>query len=185
MRSLKSLFVLTILLAASSLKAQFKSGEMLAGASMGFVPQITGTVTLPPIGIMGEYALTENLIGGIYVGYTSSESSSPVYDLRWRDNLYIIGVRGSYNFELSKNFDVYGGLFYGYTIASSVLIEGRWPVNLDVLGLNIGQTRLAGFVGARYLIDNRFGFFGEFGYGISIMSAGVVVNLGRHELPFL
>ncbi len=185
MRTLKSLFVLIILLGTSNLTAQFKSGEIIAGASMGFVPQTTGTVTLPPIGIMGEYALTENIIGGIYAGYTSSENSDAIWDLRWRDNLIIIGIRGSYNFELTKNFDVYGGLFYGYTIASSVLLEGEWPLNTNVLGLNIGQTRLAGFVGARYLIDNRFGFFGELGYGISLMNVGVVVNLGRHELPFL
>lgn len=184
MHSLKWTLLVLFTFVIQSAQAQFKEGEILAGASLGLIPQVSGTPEVPPIGIMGEYAFTENIIGGFYAGYTSSTNSTDIFDLRWRDNLIIVGVRGSYNIEVAKNLDVYGGAFVGYTIASSVLLEGEWPLNTSLLGLNVGQQRIAAFAGARYLMDNKFGLFGEVGYGISIVNVGITLNLGRSKIRF-
>ncbi|MCR9154520.1 MAG: hypothetical protein NXI09_10455 [Bacteroidetes bacterium] len=185
MKTFKFFVILFAFFGASNLQAQFKSGEIFGGASLGLIPQGTGDFTIPPIGLMAEYAINKNMVGGFYAGYSSAENQSDIFNLKWRDNFIIVGIRGSYNYELVKNFDVYAGGFFGYSVASSVLIEGDWPLGTNLLGLAVNDTRIAAFVGARYLIDNRFGVFGELGYGISFINLGVTVNFGRHELPFM
>lgn len=174
-----------MMLCGSFAKAQFKTGEMLGSAGFGIGAQVTGTSLIPPVSIMGEYAITENILGGIYAGYTSARVEDPAWGLIWNNNLVILGVRGSYNLELTDNFDVYGGAFFGYTFASSRIIEGTLPVFGNLTAFGVSETRLAGFVGGRYLFDNKFGVFGEIGYGISFVNVGLTINLGRHELPFM
>ena len=174
-----------MMLCASFAKAQFKTGEMLGSAGLGIGAQVNGNTLIPPVSLMGEYAITENILGGVYVGYTSSREESVPFNLIWNNNLVILGVRGSYNLELTKDFDVYGGAFVGYTFASTRIIEGTMPLFGNLTAFGVSETRLAGFIGGRYLFDNKFGVFGEIGYGISFVNVGLTINLGRHELPFM
>ncbi len=187
MKNLYFLFAGIILLGASAdLKGQFREGEILVNGSLGLRPNISGDIDLPLISLSGEYAATENISAGPYIGYTqSTEDFRPTFDIVARNRLIIVGLRGSFSLELTRNFDLYAGGYIGYTAATTEVIEGDTFFNTNLLGLNVGGERLAAFIGARYLIDNRFGFYGELGYGLSLVNVGLSVNLGRKRLSFL
>ncbi|WP_421754739.1 hypothetical protein [Croceimicrobium sp.] len=179
------LAVIALMLCGNFAKAQFKTGEILGSAGLGIGAQFTGSSLIPPVSLMGEYAITENILGGLYAGYASSRVEDQAWGLIWNNNQIILGVRGSYNLELTENLDVYGGAFVGYSFASARIIEGTMPLFGNLTAFGVSETRLAGFVGGRYLFDNKFGVFGEIGYGISFVNVGLTLNLGRHELPFM
>lgn len=178
MRVLKSLFLVGILCASFQVKGQFREGDIMGSASIGLLPQIDGTTSIPPLGIAVEYAITENFMGGVYLGYTSA-TGSDIY-VKWRDNLTTLAFRGTYNHEVSEDLHVYAGALLGYSIAITVITEGSYPISFGNLGgLNVSGRRVAFFGGARYFLSDNFSVFGEAGYGLSLLTIGLNVNLGR------
>jgi hypothetical protein len=184
MRNLNRLaFLIVTLLLCQNTQAQFREGEMIASAGYGLASQLEGsTLVVPPISLMLEYSHDDAIIIGGYIGYTSTSGESAIFDISWQDNVFILGLRGSYNVELTKNFDVYVGGIAGYRIATTVITEGSIPFFGRPTGVNVNGTAIAGFAGARYLINNKFGFFGEVGYGITLVNMGLVANIGRNKL---
>ncbi len=183
MRTLKTLSLVALCLVSTLLTAQFKHAEVLGSISTGLLSTFDGTPTVPPIGVSVEYALDEKILIGPYIAYASSEDVNDAFGLRWRDNRTIFGLRGSYNFEVGDDFDLYGGVFVGYTFASTSILEGQ-----SLLGGSFGAAAGGSYGiygGARYLFDNKYGFSAELGYGISFATVGFVYNFGRHPIKGL
>lgn len=144
---------------------------------------------IPPMGASLEYGVTDKISVGGYLGYTGAKwsftgteftgtgftTSSYTDTYSWR--LYILGVRGAYHFtDLIQNdkVDLYGGVMVGTAIAQS-----KYSTTSKVTGHTGVESSSAGgfsynlFLGCRYRFTDHIGVFGEVGYGISYLTAGL------------
>ncbi len=148
------------------------------GSSYGF--GLYTSTKIPPIsisiekGIMDE-VLEKGVIGvGAYAGFTSYSYHYvfSTYDYGWNYTNIIVGVRGSFHYPVLDDFDTYAGLLLGYNIrlASSFGTASTG-------GPDGGSIAYSGFVGGRYYVSDKFAIFGEFGWGISILTLGLGVKL--------
>ena len=184
---MKSFFsVLLVLILSISLSAQpFKSGDKIGQVGIGYgFAGIYGGTTIPPISLGFQYGLdiTGDLkdkisLGGI-IGYTSSSYDYGTYlgtDWSWTYRYILIGARGEYHFlENSENLDAYGGITVGYAIVSV-----SEPTGWNGYGYSAGTSyAVFGFhVGARYYFSPTIAVFGELGYGVGYITAGVAFKL--------
>lgn len=87
---------------------------------------------------------------------------------------FIIGVRGTYHLTILRNknakFDPYGGVMLGVRIFKykDTYYDDTYGSAYAVAGL---------FVGAKYNFSQHFGAFAELGYDVSLVRAGICLNL--------
>ena len=89
----------------------------------------------------------------------------------------ILGARGAYHFTSIEECDLYGGLMLGYNVASAKFESSNSELEKLVTEPKVGGVVCAGFLGARKNIGENFTIFGELGYSIAYLSAGVCFNL--------
>jgi len=171
--------VLALLLPFVSLNAQtetFKQGDIVvsAGLGIGHTGYWTGysKTTLPPIFVIGDYCLREDLgPGNLGVGGVMAFSSYKDEYVGWerKYSIFSIGVRGTYHFtDLVDKLDLYGGVTLGVDIVNEKVTDES--LNYDPYG----SSALVGiFAGARYYFSDSFGVMGELGYDVAIMKLGV------------
>jgi hypothetical protein len=98
-----------------------------------------------------------------------------------KHNYWVFGARGAYHFdfydmngqEFFKKFDVYAGIFMGFSydaVSYDSTFEGS---HLDDEFDNDLSFRNDLFVGCRYLFTDNFAVFAEAGYSVSNLSAGI------------
>ncbi|MBM4176025.1 MAG: hypothetical protein FJ213_07620 [Ignavibacteria bacterium] len=176
----KILFVTLViaLVSATAFGQAYKKGDKMLNAGIGFGFGFgTGTSDLPPISLGFQFLSLEDKISlGAIVGYASSTDELNLFTTKytWKYTYIIVGARGEYHLlESSKNLDAYVGVTLGYnnvTVTTPSGYAGAYSVGAS--GLLYG-----GVVGARYYFSPSLGVFGEFGYGISYLTAGVAVKL--------
>jgi hypothetical protein len=122
-------------------------------------------------------------IGGV-IGYKSSHydytyayvHNSPVKYKKTYTN-FIIGVRGTYHLTILKDknnkFDPYAGVTIGVRIFTH---NNNDPYDTYVYNYNSVYPVAGAFIGAKYNLTPRFGFFGEAGYDISLLRIGFNIN---------
>jgi hypothetical protein len=119
------------------------------------------------MGVIGEYAFTDEISGGGYLAYSRYDYGVANVHYSFID----FGVRASYHFakllKLSeKRFDPYAGASLGF-VASSY--------NNDYANYNDpynGGFRPGIYAGARWFFNEKVGVFGELGFAVSVISVG-------------
>ena len=128
-----------------------------------------------PLGVSYDHAIDDEFTVGGYVGYQRyTQRFSFLTDFRYRVNIINIGPRATYHPDLDLDvdgLDPYAGAVLGVSIVTDNFD--------DQFGFSPLRSRLLyGFlIGANYNFTERIGVYGEVGYGIAILSAGLNVNL--------
>ena len=127
----------------------------------------TGTVTLPPVSISYEKAVTDNISVGGILGYSSSKYNFYT-DGDYKYTYLLIAARGNYHFATSEKLDPYAGLSLGYNIVSVSAPSGQNSYKSKGSALLFGAQ-----IGANYYFSPNLGAFAELGYGIGILTIGL------------
>lgn len=140
-------------------------------------------VSIPPVHASAEFAVSEKIGVGGLIGYTASKweqtyaSTSGSTSYSWKFSYIIVGARGAYHFIDSDKADVYGGVMLGYNIASATFESTDSDLEQYVSEPSVGGVAFGGFLGARYMFNEKLGGFAELGYNISWLSVGLAVKL--------
>lgn len=101
------------------------------------------------------------------------------YDRRWSNTL--IGARGTWHWNEwhgNDKLDLYAGVLAGYNIGTYTskttrTYNGVTSTYDDGYNASSSFFRHGLFAGCRYLFSQRFGVYGEVGYGIANLNAGL------------
>lgn len=173
---------------------EYKPGQVEIKLGVGllstFVSANASSKT-PPLSLMVNYRVKKHLNVGAYLGYSSTvyrprtqgellrteEVEKPEDGDFLLNNFYLAGIRlqGHYN---QGRVDFYGGAMLGYSF-SRIRTDITNPVNRPE-GIVIKDANLitySGFIGLKYVTTSKLGFFGEIGYGASIINLGLCYRL--------
>lgn len=169
---MKKLALLSILVvfafAAKAQEPMFVKGDKVVNVGIGFDAYTN-------LSISGEYGVADGIadkgsIGaGIYAGLGYS-----ILNPSWYTNQYhaVGGLRGTFHYPFLDKFDTYAGIGLGLEFSNwSYEIWGVADEYTDI-GLNAGF-----FLGARYALSEKLTVFGEAGYGIGFLTAGISFKL--------
>lgn len=166
---MKKLFLLATISLLFSLasQAQQQKGNFLLNAGFGVGYYYAGGTTLM---VSGEYAFTDNLTIGGYIGHTSWTWAAADYKYRFID----FGARGSYHFNelfgiTNDKMDVYGGGFLGF-VTSSYTGPNSTFYDSDLYD---GGLRIGIHAGFRYYFAPKVAAYGELGAGYVPLSLGL------------
>jgi len=170
----KILCAVALVFSATFVSAQgrYTKGDVLLNAGIGLGYYYAGGV---PIQVSAEWAVNDLITVGPYFGYTSYTYNWG-FGGRWKYTFIDIGVRGSYHFNeifeiTNEQFDVYGGVFLGYTASS---------YSGDDFGLGDpygGRVTGGIHIGARYYFTEKVGAYAELGYGLAPLAIGATFKL--------
>jgi len=171
------LIIVAIFMATAPLMAKGNSNSGLSHNPGDIVLQIgvgwgyygVYGIGVPPITVVGEYGITDNISVGGMIGYNNWGYSYGTYNITSHN--IMLGVRGNWHFNdliHVKNLDLYAGIALGAYVY----------VTTSNIAYYTGGTT-AGFlwnfqVGARYYFTQNIGVWLELGYGYSVVSGGVV-----------
>ena len=157
---------------------------MTAQASIGLLPtyfmDVNETIT-PPIQLGVDYKLANAVSIGAFAGYSDYKSEAienldgSVYATATKSKM--AGVRLGVNTTNMDKWEVYGGFQLAYALPDveyTILVAGeqRFPRPKVREGFVY-----SGFIGVTGFVTDRIGLFGEVGYGISLINAGVKTKL--------
>ncbi|MGE5621056.1 MAG: outer membrane beta-barrel protein [archaeon] len=172
MKALSTLMAILVL-TASLYADGFKKGEKVAQIGLGYGHAgIYGDTGFPPVSLGFQYGFEDKISVGGILGYSSS--SQDFYWGEWSYTYIMIGARGEYHFlEDTKNIDAYAGVTIGYDIVSSSWTDkSGWGLN-DNYSASGSYALFGAHVGAKYYFTPQISLFGELGYGVSYISAGI------------
>jgi hypothetical protein len=168
-----ALIALSVVSFRANAQEIFQKGTKVVNAGIGIGSYI-------PVEAAFDYGIIDGLIkgenGAIGVGgyiswYGHSDSYEPYGS--WRYNNFVLGVRGTFHYQFIPKLDTYGGLMLGYNIASSSWDgDDGW----NDVSASASAFGFSAFVGGRYFFKPTLGVYGEFGYGIAFLSAGVTLK---------
>jgi len=202
MKNLINLTLLTIalfLFTAQSSDAQnyghqedmsFKAGQVELQAGIGllstFVSVNAKTIT-PPVSLAVNYRVKDFLSVGAYFGYSSTGYSDNVKDvhgnvtkegqLKLQNDFYLTGLRIQGHYSQGQ-VDFYGGAMLGYNF--SLIDTNITDLKNRPEGVIIEEGNLitySGYIGLKYITPSKLGFFGEIGYGASLVTIGLSYRL--------
>jgi hypothetical protein len=165
---MKKIILLSVFVVAFfAVKAQnpvFVKGDKVINLGIGFDWYTT-------ISASGEYCIMDGVVDkgsvgvGAFVGY-----GFPLRSYYNNSSRILAGVRGAFHYPFIDKLDTYGGFGMGlqYTHWSTGYNWG----NSSNAGLNYGF-----FIGARYYLTEKLAVFGEAGYGLGYLTAGVAFKL--------
>jgi hypothetical protein len=165
--------------------SQFEAGQSDFNLGIGFVSTIKAALeadgfqvqtATPPISLTADFATGDHFALGGYVGIAKENLTYTQYDywgyystVTGSISHFILGIRGTYHFEISSDFDAYAGLMLGYN-SFKAHIENI-PVNISGFTYNL-------LVGGRYHFSQNFGAFMELGYGVTVVNLGITLKCG-------
>jgi len=182
---MKKVLLAAFILIASSLSTiaqTFEKGNKYVHLGIGVISPYAfsgSKMGIPPIHTSFEVGVTDNIgIGGM-VGYTSSTYDQAFLNdsYSWKFSYLILGARGYYHFTNVEVCDLYAGAMLGYNVASVKFESTSSDLEALLTEPKVGGVAFAGFLGARKDIGENFTIFGELGYSIAWLSAGVCFNL--------
>ncbi len=180
----KVLFFFTLLVAMTNLNAQNISKRQIdVNAGIGLLNVYTGagvSSTIPPLSIAADYAITDKITIGGLVGFSTGKSDRiSFFDgtyAEWKYSYILVGARGAYHFDISSKMDTYAGLTLGYIVVSSDMTSND-PYLANLSAASASGIGWAVFAGARYHLNEKWGLFGELGYGISVLTIGATMKI--------
>ena len=202
MKNLNILTILTIFLinfVASSAAAQnygrqkdlsYKAGQVELQAGIGLLSTFVSTSTrtkTPPVSVAVNYRFKDFLSVGAYFGYSSTAYKGNLKDshgnvikedeLKLLNNFYLTGLRFQGHYSQGQ-VDFYGGAMLGYNFS-------KIDTNIEEIenrpeGILIEEKSLitySGYIGLKYITPSKLGFYGEIGYGASLITVGLSYRL--------
>ena len=202
MKNLINLSLLTItllLFVAQSSNAQnygrqndlsFKAGQVELQAGIGLVSTFVSTnakTKTPPVSVVLNYRVKDFFSVGAYFGYSSTAYSGNAKDIhgntikedqfKLRNEFYLTGLRLQGHYTQGQ-VDFYGGAMLGYNFS-------RIDTNIEEVkdrpeGVLIEEGNLvtySGYIGLKYITPSKLGFYGEIGYGASLVTIGLSYRL--------
>jgi len=169
-------FMLLSVTASAQSENPFQKNSQVAQLGLGLgMAGIYGTSSMPPISAGFQYGIEDKIsIGGV-LGFATS-----TYDLgggfygdewSWKYTYFLIGARGEYHFlENIKNLDGYAGLTLGYNVVSVSTPSNYFGHDYSTSG---SYAVFGVHGGVRYFFNPNFAVFGELGYGLGILTAGI------------
>ena len=184
-----------LLLSASlplSTSAQFDEGDNVLGLGVGLLGGYnvgwsgSGVRQSPARNVhfdhgMGDLGAGTWGLGG-YVGYKTFgyKSNYLYYNYDYHYTYLVIDIRGTwhYNEWHGDKWDTYGGVMLAYRGVSYTDNTDYGPYgNPGTYSYNGSGVGLSLFVGSRYYFNDKFGVYGELGYGLSALQLGVSLKL--------
>lgn len=193
----RSLFITLAATAITTANAQvFEEGSNLLGVGVGIGGSYgigftgSGVSQSPALALhfdhgMGDLGPGTWGLGG-FLGY---KSYSYTYDNIWFNGNYtskykwtyvVVGARGTWHYNDwhgNDKLDTYGGVMLAYR-AATFKDETNYPNGVG--SYNAGTYSgvwLNGLIGARYMFSDKFGAYGELGFGVSVFQLGLSVKL--------
>jgi len=181
----KFLIAIVCLLFTLNINAQtVKKGDITIQAGVGLISTylLDASETLvPPVQASVSYRFMDMLSVGAFAGY-SEYNSAPQERFDGSVNQFhtssvLGGIRAAAHATQIHKWDVYGGFQLGYstpTVTNNIIVpsENRLPAPRVRQGFVY-----SGFIGATGYITEKIGIYGEMGYGISLLNAGVSIKL--------
>jgi len=165
----------------------FSKGDNVVGIGAGFGNTLysgyryySGYRPWPTLSLYYENCIIDNLfdaksaigVGGM-VGYSTAswkyKGSGDPYG--WRSNNIFFGARAAFHYSFIPKLDVYTGFMAGYNVHS-----WKWTGEYgDYVSHRYGSNGFiwSWFAGARYYFAPAIAIFGEGGYGLSTLNAGI------------
>lgn len=184
------------MLTISALYAQNRTtqfGKFAFSAGIGTVPTyVAGDAKthVPAISLRAGVLVSKRFTLSTFLGYTDITSAPREffdgYSTVVNNKTIMFGLRSELHKEITEKVDFYGGLTFGFASSNRTEKDSETglPMQRDAEGPtpynpNAPTTSFlyAGYVGASYYFDNKFGAFAEAGYGISLLSIGVTVKM--------
>ena len=166
--TIKKLFaflIITGLAISSSFAQSYSKGDNLLNVGVGL-----GGGFGTPIGLSFEHGFSDQISAGAYVAYSSTSQNFGASKATYT---YILtAARASYHFDFGvEKLDPYVGAILGYNIVSA-----KWS-GAAIPGGNAGAVIYGGHAGARYYVSDKIAVFGEVGYGIGTLNAGIAFKV--------
>jgi len=203
MKNLMNLILLTftlILFVSTSSNAQnygrqsdlrYKAGQVELQAGIGllstFVSMNAKTKT-PPVNFIVNYRVKDAFSIGAYFGYSSTgyrDDNKDIHggsvkkeDFKLTNNYYLTGLRFQGHYSQGQ-FDFYGGAMLGYNFSriNTNITEVKDRPEGVLIDDNKSLVTYSGYIGLKYITPSKLGFYGEVGYGASIVSVGLTYRL--------
>lgn len=170
---------------------QVKKGDLELSAGIGLLPTFAadrGKTIVPPLSARLTYHVGNNFSLGAYAAYSTTQTNKIARGNgaveTYENQFTLIGLRAAGHCVRFDNWDIYGGLMVGYNIPNVTMLSSSNPSESPRDDIQPSFTRPAtnnmtfsGFVGASYFLNQKFGAFGEVGYGISLLNVGVTYRL--------
>ncbi len=165
------------------LQAQRRSSPKYdISAGIGLFPTFLkdeGRMIVPPLSLTADYRVAPNFSVGLFLGYSSTESNQAQIDdeeaVLFRNRFSSVGLRLAAHTTGFENWDIYGGLTFGY-MHSNIDAE---QAMLEKMALqkgirpSSGKLVMTGFLGSRVKVSRRVGIFAELGFGVSLVQTGI------------
>ncbi|HMQ63142.1 MAG TPA: hypothetical protein PKE06_20835 [Flavilitoribacter sp.] len=187
--ALALLIVMTIQLPAQF--TNFKPGNVEFAAGIGVLPTYfkdKATTVVPPVSARLDVRVTPGFTLGAFAGYSSytkEKLSAPSGAVTHIENeSLMIGLRAAMHALRVTNTDIYGGFQLGYEIPNVNTVATQVPTDSPRDDIQPSFSRPAenklvysGFIGASHYLTKRVGFYGEVGFGISVLNVGLTWKL--------
>lgn len=175
-------------------QAQFHEGADMLGVGVGILGGYNagwhgaGAHQSPALNLhydhgMGKLGPGTWGLGG-YLGFKTASYRAwhhQLVHLDYRYTYLVLGVRGTWHYNEwhgDSNLDTYAGLMLAY---NSVTFRNRTDYNsytyLDNYRYSGSGLGLGAYVGARYFLSDQIGVYGELGYGLTWLQAGLAIRL--------
>ncbi|MCB0644147.1 MAG: hypothetical protein KDC44_21030 [Phaeodactylibacter sp.] len=195
----KWIFVIALIgLVSANLNAQIKKmqadkGDFSLDLGVGVIPFFAidnGTTDVWPISLNLSYRIQKHFTVAAFAGYTAA-TSAPILladgiPVQYRNNQWVFGLKGAAHAYAFDRVEFYGGIQMGYSLPnvtelSAPLSPGQEPIDPTAPSQDApykykpatGKMVYGGFVGSSFLISERISVFGEVGYGVALLNAGV------------
>lgn len=183
-QKLLSTALILVFFSTFSIAQDSPKGETTFQIGVGLIPTYfmdgSGTV-VPPIQAAVDYKFLNFLSAGAFVGYSSYEGAiKENFDgalYQTNSKTLMGGVRLGAHANKIENWDIYGGVQLGYSKPTiEQVVHEAGESRLPTFNVREGAV-YSGYIGAAGFISKKIGFYGEAGFGISLLKAGVIYKL--------
>lgn len=168
-------------------------GKFAFGASVGLLPSYAmddAETHVPPINVRAGVRLSQRFTLSSFLGYTDVTSAPKLFNDGYstviNNKTLLLGLRSEMHKEITDRVEMYGGILLGWSHSQrmekdavtgiEMKRDANTPTPYNPNAPN-AQMLYAGFVGATYFVDDKLGVFSEIGYGISLLSVGVMMKM--------
>jgi hypothetical protein len=168
----------------------YKAGQVELQAGLGLVStyvSMNAKTKIPPVSLTLNYRFKDFLSVGAYFGYSSTGYDGDMTDshgniikedeFSLRNNFYLTGIRFQGHYSMGQ-VDFYGGAMLGYNfsrISTNISDPKDQPEGILIEEGNL--ITYSGFIGLKYITPSKLGFYGEIGYGASLITIGLTYRL--------
>ena len=185
---MKNKTLLSLIFLAFTLQISFAQNSKIkytyleVSARIGLIPTFVKDVSraeIPAVGIDVDYRINRKFSVGLFGGYTKVMSHPNMLGdgkpMTFLNQFTMTGVKFAVHSTNLKKWDFYGGMSLAYAHSLIDVMEGdieKLKKHKNFIESS-GKMVYSAFVGAKFLVNTNLSFFGEVGYGISLLTVGV------------